>query len=135
MQAQFGGKGLTAAVIADRSPHFRETLRRVLDQSRGIAVAGEAGTLRDALRLVRRTGARLVLLDIQLVMGQPAARLRRIVERLPGLSVIVLLDEDLPGYRSAIAERWGYECVSKESAASALPLALRTAPPARSASR
>jgi DNA-binding NarL/FixJ family response regulator len=135
MQTQIGGKGPITAVIADRSAHFRETIRRVLDQSRGVAVAGEAATLRDALRLVRHTGARLVLLDIQLVMGQPAARLRRIVERLPGLSVIVLLDEDLPGYRSAIAERWGYECISKESAASALPRALPGAPAAPGPSR
>jgi hypothetical protein len=62
-----------------------------------------------------------VLLDIQLVMDQPAARLRRIAERMPGLQVVVLLDEDLPGYRRAIAERWGYACVAKESVASELP--------------
>jgi DNA-binding NarL/FixJ family response regulator len=121
------------AVIADRSPHFRETLRRVLCQSSGASVVGEAGTLRDALRIVRRTGARLVLLDIQLVMGQPAGRLRRIVRGLPGLMVIVLLDEDLPGYRGAIADRWGYECIAKESAASELPRALPALPAARRA--
>jgi DNA-binding NarL/FixJ family response regulator len=113
------------AVIADRSAHFRETLRRVLDQSHRATVAGEAGTLRDALRLVRRTGARLVLLDIQLVMDQPASRLRRIADKLPAVTVIVLLDDDLPEYRLAIAERWGYLCISKESAASELPQAIR----------
>jgi DNA-binding NarL/FixJ family response regulator len=112
------------AVIADRSAHFRETLRRVLDQSHGPTVAGEAGTLRDALRLVRRTGARLVLLDIQLVMDQPAGRLRRIADKLPAVTVIVLLDDDLPEYRRAIADRWGYACISKESAASELPRAI-----------
>jgi DNA-binding NarL/FixJ family response regulator len=117
----------TEVVVADRSPHFRETLRRVLAQNPGTAVVAEAGTLRDALRLVRETGARFVILDIQLVMDQPAARLRRIVERLPGLQVVVLLDEDLPGYRLAIAERWGYSCVAKESVASELPGVLPTA--------
>jgi DNA-binding NarL/FixJ family response regulator len=111
----------TAVVVADRSPHFRETLRRVLAQRPSTNVIAEAGTLRDALRLVRKTGARFVILDIQLVMDQPAARLRRIVERLPGLQVVVLLDEDLPGYRRAIAQRWGYACVAKESVASELP--------------
>jgi DNA-binding NarL/FixJ family response regulator len=99
-------------------------LRRVLEQGRHAAVVGEAGTIRDALRLVRQTGAGLVLLDIQLAMGQPAARLRRIAEHLPVLSVIVLLDEDLPAYRRAIADRWGYTCVAKEFAASELPQAL-----------
>jgi DNA-binding NarL/FixJ family response regulator len=115
---------LLSTVIADRSPHFRETLRRVIAESARAKVVGEAGTLRDALRLARSTNATLVLLDIQLAMGQPAARLRRIAESLPGLNVIVLLDEDLPGYRLAIAERWGYACIAKESAASQLPLVL-----------
>jgi DNA-binding NarL/FixJ family response regulator len=115
---------LALTVIADRSAHFRETLRRVLDQSHRAEVAGEAGTLRDALRLVRRTDARLVLLDIQLVMGQPAGRLRRIADKLPAVTVIVLLDDDLPEYRRAIADRWGYTCISKESAASELPQAI-----------
>jgi len=124
VQAPIAREELVPTVIADRSAHFRETLRRVLDQSHRAAVAGEAGTLRDALRLVRRTGARLVLLDIQLVMGQPAGRLRRIADKLPAVTVIVLLDDDLPEYRTAIADRWGYACISKESAASELPRAI-----------
>ena len=134
-QSPMARERLVTAVIADRSAHFRETLRRVLDGSRGATVVGEAGTLRDALRLVRRSGAGLVLLDIQLVMDQPAGRLRRIVERLPGLSVIVLLDEDLPEYRHAIADRWGYVCIAKESAASELPLSLRAVKAAHSSGR
>ena len=131
MQAQANAPGgCITTVIADRSAHFRETLRRVLAQSECATVVGEAGTLREALRLVRQRDARLVVLDIQLVMDQPAARLRRIAEKLPSLSVIILLDEDLPGYRRSIADRWGYACVAKESAASELPLAM-PAPPAR----
>jgi DNA-binding NarL/FixJ family response regulator len=110
-------------VIADRSPHFRETLRRVLCET-SCAVVGEAGTLRDALRLVRRSGPEVVLLDVDLVIDQPARRLGRMVENLPGLTVIVLLNEDLPGYRQSIGERWGYGCVAKEHAESELPLAL-----------
>jgi DNA-binding NarL/FixJ family response regulator len=125
MQAQAGtGNTPIQAVVADRCPHFRETLRRVLQQDSRISIAGEAATLRDALRLVRKSGAQLVLLDIQLVMGQPAPRLRRIAGGLPDLNVIILLDEDLPGYRRAIAERWGYTCLAKESAASELMPAL-----------
>ena len=49
-------------VIADHRPHFRETLRRVLVQRTQAAVAGEADTLHSALRLVRTTGANVVLL-------------------------------------------------------------------------
>jgi DNA-binding NarL/FixJ family response regulator len=111
-------------VIADRSAHVRETLRRVLAQSGDPRPVSEAATFPDALRSVRSTGARLVLLDVELVMNQPAARLRRIADRFPGLKVIVLLNEDLPEYRQAIAERWGYRCIGKEHAESELPEAL-----------
>lgn len=111
-------------VIADRRPHFRETLRRVLVQRTQAAVAGEADTLHSALRLVRSTGANVVLLDIDLVMGQPAGRLRTIADSLPDLTVIVLLSEDSPGYRHSIADRWGYACVAKDRAESELLLVL-----------
>jgi len=113
-----------SVVIADRRPHFRETLRRVLVQRTEAAVAGEADTLHAALRVVRSTGANVVLLDIDLVMGQPTGRLRAMADSLPGLTVIVLLSEDTPGYRSAIADRWGYACVAKDRAESELLRAL-----------
>ena len=112
--------GTISVVIADRRPHFRETLRRVLVQRTEAAVAGEADTLHSALRVVRSTGANVVLLDIDLVMGQPTGRLRAIADSLPDLTVIVLLSEDTPGYRSAIADRWGYACVAKDRAESEL---------------
>lgn len=116
---------VNSVVIADRSDHFRETLRRVVDSNPGASVAGEASTLADALRLVRSTGAGVILLDVDLVLNQPAARLRRIASAFPGLDVIVLLNEDLPGYRRAVTERWGYECVAKEHAESDLSRTLR----------
>ncbi len=119
-------------VIADRRPHFRETLRRVLVQRTQAAIAGEADTLHSALRLVRSKDANVVLLDIDLVMGQPAGRLRTIADSLPGLTVIVLLSEDSPGYRRAIADRWGYACVAKDRAESEL---LQMLPPARARDR
>jgi len=115
-------------VIADRRPHFRETLRRVLVQRTQAAVAGEADTLHAALRVVRSTGANVVLLDIDLVMGQPAGRLHTIADSLPGLTVIVLLSEDSPEYRRSIADRWGYACVAKDRAESEL---LQVLPPVR----
>ena len=115
-------------VIADHRPHFRETLRRVLAQRTQAGVAGEADTLHSALRIVRSTGANVVLLDIDLVIGQPVGRLRAIADNLPGLMVIVLLSEDSPEYRRAIADRWGYACVAKDRAESEL---LQVLPPVR----
>jgi DNA-binding NarL/FixJ family response regulator len=121
-------------VVADHSDHFRETLLRVMNQMSDAAVVGEAANLRDALHVVRRTGAGVVLLDVDLAMNQPAARLRRLAGAFPDLKVIVLLNEDLPGYRQAISERWGYACVAKERAETELPIALADAPAQRKAS-
>ena len=123
-----------AIVIADRNAHMRETLRRVLVQAGDDHRIHEAANFRDALRSVRSTGARLVLLDVDLVMNQPAARLRRIVDGFPGLRVIVLLNENLPEYRQAIADRGGYSRVGKEDAQSELPEALLTSSVTPSAS-
>ena len=134
MRGQTKPMGPTTAIIADRSPHFRETLRRVLCES-SCAVIGEAGTLRDALRLVRTASPEVVLLDVDLVMDQPARRLRRMAENLPGLTIVVLLNEDLPGYRRSIADRWGYDCVAKEHAETELPLTLPGREVSRGASR
>jgi DNA-binding NarL/FixJ family response regulator len=120
MRRQTAATGTAGVVIADRSDHFRETLRRVLSRS-SCAVVGEAATLRDALRLVRTTNPRLVLLDVGLVIDQPARRLRRIADNLAGVTIVVLLNEDLPGYRQSITERWGYQCVAKENAETELP--------------
>lgn len=128
-------QSVMTVVVADRSDHFRETLLRVMKQMSDATVVGEAANLRDALRLVRRTGAGVVLLDVDLAMNQPAGRLRRIASAFPNLRVIVLLDEDLPGYRHAISERWGYACVAKERAETELPIALAEAPARRTASR
>lgn len=122
-------------VIADRNAHVRETLRRVLGQKGMAGQVEETCSLRGALHVVREMGARMVLLDVELAMGQPAARLRRIVDGIPGLKVIVLLNEDLPGYRQAIADRWGYECVAKERAEIELPDALARLLPSLGAKR
>jgi DNA-binding NarL/FixJ family response regulator len=116
-----------AVVIADRSEHVRETLRRVLCLGGDHRPVYEASGFREALRTVRATGAQLVLLDVELVIGQPASRLRRIVNGFPKLQVIVLLNEDLPEYRRAIKERWGYRCIGKEHAECELPEALSVA--------
>ena len=107
-------------VIADRRTHFRETLRRVLLQRTSAAVVGDADTLRSALHAVRKARANVALLDIDLVMNQPAGRLRRIADSLPDLTVIVLLSDDSPGYRRSITDRWGYACVAKDRVESEL---------------
>jgi len=115
---------LTAAVpelrlrvlIADRSAHMRETVRRVLAQHPNCTVVGEAATLPEAVRIARATDANIALLDIDLALNESAARLRRLAESFPRLHVVVMLNEDSADYRAAVAERWGYSCIAKDKA-------------------
>ena len=103
-------------LIADRSPHFRETLRRVLADYLSCVVVGEAGTLAEAVRQARSSRPAVALLDVDLVIGQPPTTLRRVADSFPGLQVLVMLNEDSADYRRAIAERWGYACIVKDEA-------------------
>ncbi len=103
-------------LIADRSPHFRETLRRLLAHHLSCAVVGEAGTLAEAVRLARSSRPAVALLDIDLVIGEPPARLRRIADAFPDLQVLVMLNEESLNYRRAVTQRWGYSCIVKDAA-------------------
>ena len=103
-------------LIADRSPHFRETVRRVLGAIPGCRVSGQAATLTEVVRMVRRTSPEVVLLDVDLVIGQSPVRLQRLADAFPLVRVMVMLNDDSKQYRQAIAERWGYDCIAKDQA-------------------
>ncbi len=111
-----GGDALVRVLIADRSTHYRETLRRVLSQEPNCSVVGEAATLTGAVRLARSTEPDIALLDFDLVMNESSARLRRLANTFPRLDVVVMLDEYSEEYRRAVRERWGYSCIAKDQA-------------------
>jgi len=113
-------------LIADKSAHMRETVRRVLAQYGNCAVVGEAETLLDAVRIARSATANLALLDIDLAMNENPARLRRIAAAFPRLHVVVMLNEDSSDYREAVADRWGYSCIAKDKAEIDLATLLET---------
>lgn len=103
-------------LVADRSSHFRETIRRVLVQHLGCASVGQAATLSEAVRLARSLRPDIALLDIDLVIGEPPTRLRRIAQAFPDLRVVVMLNGESRHYRLAVTERWGYVCIVKDQA-------------------
>ena len=53
-------------ILADDQPLIRAGLRRLIDQTPDIDVAGEAGTGAEAVRLTRDTGAHVVVMDIRM---------------------------------------------------------------------
>jgi DNA-binding NarL/FixJ family response regulator len=79
-------------------------------------VVGEAGTLAEAVRLARSLRPAVALLDVDLVIGQPTVRLRRVADSFPDLRVLVMINEESLDYRRAVADRWGYACVVKDNA-------------------
>jgi DNA-binding NarL/FixJ family response regulator len=99
--------------VAARSPHYRETLRRVIEFA-GARLAGQAGTLAGAVKTASRLQPDVILLDIDLVMQVDAERLRRLAEAFSRVRIVVMLNEDTAQYRRAVSERWGYECIAKE---------------------
>lgn len=110
------GDAIVRVLIADRSAHYRETLRRVLSQESNCCVVGEAATLTGAVRLARTTDPDIALLDFDLVMNESSARLRRLANTFPRLYVVVMLNEYSEDYRRAVRERWGYSCIAKDQA-------------------
>lgn len=111
-----GGRtaGRIRILIADRSAHYRETLRRVLAQYSHCQIVGEASSLKQAAALARSLDPDVALLDFDLVVHQSAARLRRLAQSFPSLQVIILLADYSEEYRHAVKERWGYWCVAKD---------------------
>lgn len=103
-------------VIADRSSHYRDTLRRVLSHYPNSLIVGDAGTLLEAVRLAMATDPDIALLDIDLLINENQGRLRRLAESFPRLDVIVMLNEESAEYRLAVRERWGYDCIVKDQA-------------------
>jgi DNA-binding NarL/FixJ family response regulator len=101
-------------LIADKSAHYRETLRRVLAEHGQCACVGEASTLPEAVSLATTTDPDMVLLDFDLVANESAARLRKLAQAFPSLQVVVLLADYSEDYRRAVRERWGYWCVAKD---------------------
>jgi DNA-binding NarL/FixJ family response regulator len=53
-------------ILADDQPLIRAGLRRLIDQTPDIEVAGEAGTGAEAVRLARESSADVVLMDIRM---------------------------------------------------------------------
>jgi DNA-binding NarL/FixJ family response regulator len=83
-------------ILADDQPLVRAGLRRLLDQTTDIDVAGEAGTGAEAVRLARDTSADVVIMDIRMpgMDGIEATRLITAAGTHARVLVLTTFDDD-----------------------------------------
>ena len=83
-------------ILADDQPLVRAGLRRLIDQTPDIDVAGEAGTGTEAVRLARHAGPDVVVMDIRMpgMGGIEAARLITVADTRTRVVVLTTFDDD-----------------------------------------
>lgn len=113
-------------LIVDDHAVVREGLKRFLDETTDLRIAGEASSMREALVMVRQQEWDLVLLDIVLPDQSGLEGLKRIKREQPNLPVLVFSNftEDEFALASLKAGAAGF--LSKDSSPEQLRAAIRT---------
>ena len=111
--------------IADDHPIVREGLRRIVSDDGGIAVAGEASTAAELLRLVVGSAVEVVLLDVSMPGATFIETLQDLRKRHNTVKVLVISahPEDQWAMRSLQAGASGY--LTKDHSPEQLVLAIR----------
>ncbi len=111
--------------IADDHAIVREGLKQILAETRDIVVAGEAENGFDAVKLFRKSGCHVMLLDISLPDRSGIEVLKQLKKEKPELAVLMLSmhREDQYAIRSLKAGAAGY--LTKQSAPRELVTAIR----------
>ncbi|MGB9988711.1 response regulator [Massilia sp. SM-13] len=119
-------KAVIKVFIADDHAIVREGLKQILADTKDIVVAGEAENGSDALRLFRKSGCHVVLLDISMPDRNGIEVLKQLKKEKPELQVLMLSmhREDQYAIRSLKAGAAGY--LTKQSAPRELVNAIRT---------
>src|SRR5689334_12972081 len=84
-------------VLVDDHAIWRGGVRSLLEETE-FRVAGEAGSGREALEIVRALLPRIVLLDIRMAGGDGLDTLQAIKQAYPEISVVMLTTYDNPTY-------------------------------------
>ncbi|RZT09036.1 DNA-binding response regulator, NarL/FixJ family, contains REC and HTH domains [Duganella sp. CF402] len=118
-------KAIIKVFIADDHAIVREGLKQILAETRDIVVAGEAENGLDAIKLFRKSGCQVMLLDISLPDRNGIEVLKQIKKEKPELAVLMLSmhREDQYAIRALKAGAGGY--LTKQSAPKELVTAIR----------
>jgi two-component system invasion response regulator UvrY len=118
-------KNIIKVFIADDHAIVREGLKQILAETGDIVVAGEAESGLEAVKLFRKTGCQVMLLDISMPDRSGIEVLKQVKKEKPELAVLMLSmhREDQYAIRSLKAGAAGY--LTKQSAPRELVTAIR----------
>jgi two-component system invasion response regulator UvrY len=118
-------KAIIKVFIADDHAIVREGLKQILAETRDIVIAGEAENGVDAVKLFRKSGCQVMLLDISLPDRSGIDVLKQLKKEKPELAVLMLSmhREDQYAIRSLKAGAAGY--LTNQSAPRELVTAIR----------
>ncbi len=108
--------GPVRVVVVDDHNLLRAGLRKILAQDHGIQVVAEAANGEEALALLGRVSAEVVLLDLHMPGLGGIETVRRMRRHCPGVRVIVLSVSYQEPYLSAVLEAGAHGFLSKDCA-------------------
>ncbi|QKJ18236.1 response regulator [Microbacterium hominis] len=118
---------MTRVFLVDDHEIVRRGIGQLIDASPDLEVAGEAGTVREALRRIEAIAPDVAVLDVRLPDGDGIALCREVRSRHPQIACLILTayDDDEALRSAALAGASGY--VLKDVRSSALLDAIRAA--------
>lgn len=117
--------GTIKIVVVDDHAIVREGLKTILAKAPDLQVVGEAGNAPDAMALLRKTPAQLLLLDIGLPGKTGVDLLKSVKLVLPKLQVLVLSNYPEDQYALRVLKQGAAGYLTKESAPELLITAVR----------
>lgn len=111
--------------VIEDAPQVRKRIVAMLRTIDGVDVVGEAATVRDGVAGVLASGARILLLDLQLEDGNGLEVLAAVKPQRPDLRVVVLSNLANQQYREASALAGADVFLDKSNEFSRLPDILR----------
>jgi two-component system, NarL family, response regulator NreC len=122
-----GSNAPLTIVVADDHTVMRSGLRMLLEAEQGLHVVAESGSIQAVFRDVRTHRPDVLVLDLNMPGGSSVEAISRLSRISPGTAVIVLTMEHDPGFMREAYDAGAHGYVLKESAATELVQAIRSA--------
>jgi len=100
---------ITVALVEDSTP-VRRSLEEIINSTPGLSCVAACATGEEALKVLPPQRPRVVFMDISLPGMNGVECVRRLVQKLPGVLVVMLTvhDQDEPIFNSLAAGAYGY---------------------------